>query len=449
MIGLFSNAPGSWRTVRLKDTITGCRNGTWGEEPNGTSGDSVCVRVADFDRLRLRVNLSDPTWRFIPESLRAGRTLRRGDLLLEKSGGGEQQPVGTVVLYDHDTPAVCSNFIARMPVSPGFDSRYLCYLHAALYISRVNCRSINQTTGIQNLDAHSYLSEMVRIPDFVEQQCMAEFLDSKTALLDHLMEKKQRIIELLAEQRRALLSSAVLFGLDPHSRRKATTLCCLGEIPEHWAATRLKFIRSGALLYGANEPATHDRGSGPRYVRITDLNDDGTLREDTYESLPEHLASRYLLHDGDILLARCGATVGKAFVYRHEWGRACFAGYLIRLRPDQRKILPHYLHYYTQTHAFHQQVRQNTTQSTIANVNAERYGNFAVPLPPISEQRLIVEFLDRRTRTLTALTRATERQVEKLHEYRSALIVGTITRGIQAAIGDASAEAARAAQDGV
>jgi hypothetical protein len=211
----------------------------------------------------------------------------------------------------------------------------------------------------------------------------------------------------------------------------------------------LKFIRSGALLYGANEPATHNRGSGPRYVRITDLNDDGTLRADTYESLPEHLALRYLLQDGDILLARSGATVGKAFIYRREWGRACFAGYLIRLRPDRRKILPDFLHYYTQTHLFRQQIRQSATQSTIANVSAERYGNFMVPLPPISEQRLIVEFLDRRTRTLSALMLATQRQVEKLHEYRSALIVAAITRGIQAAIGDASAEAAKAAQDGV
>lgn len=415
MTGLFRNAPPDWRSVRLKDTITACRNGAWGEEPAGTTADSICVRVADFDRLRLRVNLSEPTWRFIPESIRAAKTLRRGNLLLEKSGGGEQQPVGTVVLYDDDTPAVCSNFIACMAVAPGFDSRYLCYLHAALYFSRVNCRSINQTTGIQNLDAHSYLSESIRIPDFFEQKRMAEYLDRKTALLDQLLEKKQRVLELLAEQRRALVGNAVLSGV--------------GAIPGHWATTRLKFIRSGALLYGANEPATHDRGIGPRYVRITDLNDDGTLREDTYESLPEPLARRYLLQDGDILLARSGATVGKAFVYREEWGRACFAGYLIRLRPDQRKILPHYIHYYTQTSAFRQQVRQSATQSTIANVSAERYGNFTVPLPPLSEQRLIVEFLDRGTRTLAALIHATKLQVEKLHEYRTALIVGTITRG--------------------
>src|SRR4030088_2335403 len=100
MIGLFRNAPPGWRTLRLKDTITACRNGTWGEEPTGRSLDSICVRVADFDRLRVRVNRPEPTWRFVPESIRVAKTLRRGDLLIEKSGGGEQQPVGTVVLYD-------------------------------------------------------------------------------------------------------------------------------------------------------------------------------------------------------------------------------------------------------------------------------------------------------------------------------------------------------------
>jgi type I restriction enzyme S subunit len=435
MIGLFRHAPPAWRTVRLKDTITACRNGTWGEEPAGTFADSICVRVADFDRLRLRVNLSEPTWRFIPESIRAAKTLHRGDLLIEKSGGGEQQPVGTVVLYDDDAPAVCSNFIACMRVAPGFDSRYLCYLHAALYFSRLNCRSINKTTGIQNLDAQSYLSEAVKTPDFFEQKSVAEYLERKTAILDQLMERKQRMLELLAEKRRQLVGNAVLSGV--------------GESPQHWATTRLKFIRSGALLYGANEPATHARGVGPRYVRITDLNEDGTLRDDTYESLPEPLARRYLLQDGDILLARSGATVGKAFVYRVAWGRACFAGYLIRLRPDQRKILPDYFHYYTQTHAFRQQVRQSATQSTIANVSAERYGNFTVPLPPISDQHRIVEFLNRRTNTLAALIHATKRQTDKLYEYRSALIVDTITRGMQAAIADANAGEAKAAKDGV
>jgi restriction endonuclease S subunit len=148
--------------------------------------------------------------------------------------------------------------------------------------------------------------------------------------------------------------------------------------------------------------------------------------------LPEAVAVPYLLQDGDILLARSGATVGKALHYRAEWGRACFAGYLVRLRPDRRKILPDYLYYYTQSQTFRQQVWVSTVQSTIANVNAERYGNFTIPLAPLEEQQAIVKFLDSRIQKLDALLRMVELQLAKLREYRRALIVCAVTKGYEA-----------------
>jgi hypothetical protein len=410
MNGAFRDAPAHWRAVRLKQTVTACTTGVWGEEARGGTEDLVCVRVADFDRLRLRADLRDPTLRFIPPAYRRRRLLATGDLLLEKSGGGEGQPVGAVVMYASHAPAVCSNFIARMPVAPGFDARYLCYLHAALYHLGVNRRSISQTTGIQNLDCKAYLEEVVRVPECAEQGQIAASLDRKMALLDDLVRVKQRLVDVLRERREALIT--------------------LNVSADRWKRTRLKFIRSGALLYGANEPATSRDLDGPRYIRITDLNEDGSLREETFYSLPEPLAAPYLLQDGDILLARSGATVGKAFRYRKEWGRACFAGYLVRLRADRHKILPDYLCYYTQSHAYRREVRQNTVQSTIANVSAERYGNFAVPLPPLDEQQGIVEHLDRVTGEVDRLVSILEQQIVRLREYCSALIVSTITRGL-------------------
>jgi type I restriction enzyme S subunit len=102
----------------------------------------------------------------------------------------------------------------------------------------------------------------------------------------------------------------------------------------------------------------------------------------------------------------------------------------VRLRADRHKILPDYLCYYTQSHAYRREVRLNTVQSTIANVSAERYGNFAVPLPPLDEQQGIVEHLDRVTGEVDRLVSILEQQIVRLCEYRSALIVATITRGL-------------------
>jgi type I restriction enzyme S subunit len=444
MTGLFREAPAHWRTLRLRETVTSCSNGIWGSDACGGEDDIVCVRVADFDRLRLRVDLSNPTVRSVPQAYRHGRMLAHDDLLLEKSGGGEHQPAGAVVLYDACTPAVPSNFIARMQVAPGFDPRYLCYLHAALFYLGVNRRSIHQTTGIQNLDSAAYLSEEVRIPALAEQREAAAALDRKSALVDQLVQNKERLLALLREKRQARIDSAMASDTDLQVPRKHSAAPLGAEIPAHWQVTRLKFVRSGAFQYGANEPAVSEDRAAPRYIRITDLNDDGTLRDDTFQSLPEPLAAPYLLQDGDILLARSGATVGKALRYHAEWGRSCFAGYLVRLRPDRRKILPDYLYYYTQSQAFRRQVWVSTVQSTIANVNAERFGNFSIPLAPLEEQPGIVKFLDERTQKLDALGRVVERQLAKLRDYRRALIVSAVTAGCEG-----RTAVAKSAQEGV
>jgi len=412
VIGAFRDAPAQWRAVPLKRTVMACTTGTWGEEPRGGFDDLICVRVADFDRQRLCVDLRNPTRRFVPAAYRHGRMLAPGDLLLEKSGGGDDQPVGAVVLYEGGAPAVCSNFIARLPVAPGFDARYLSYLHAALYRLGVNRRSIYQTTGIQNLDSKSYLGEEVPIPECAEQRRIAAILDARTSLVDRLEENKRRLLDLLRERREALITQTLI------------------PVEHHWPTVRFKFIRSGALLYGANEPAASRSTEGPRYIRITDLNDDGSLREDTFQSLPDDLVAPYLLQDGDLLMARSGATVGKAFRYRSEWGRACFAGYLVRLRPDRRRVLPDYLYYFTQSRAYRNQVRLHTVQSTIANVSAERYGNFEVPLPPLEKQQAMVDFLNGAVQKLDRLGDVTERQISLLRGYRSALIIDAVTRGL-------------------
>jgi type I restriction enzyme S subunit len=143
--------PAHWEIHRLKRSIATCTNGIWGNEAQGDENDVPCVRVADFDRTGLTVTLSDPTIRNIGIRERVGRLLERGNLLLEKSGGGEKQPVGCVVMYDDARAAVCSNFVARMVLAPDMCPSFWRYVHAAAYAVRLTTGSINQTSGIQNL----------------------------------------------------------------------------------------------------------------------------------------------------------------------------------------------------------------------------------------------------------------------------------------------------------
>lgn len=203
------HVPEHWETRPLITTLMAVQNGTWGDEPTGTPTDVACVRVADFDRLRLTVQDRELTQRSVAPAELARHRLRPGDLLLEKSGGGDVQPVGKVVLFDQPFDAVCSNFVARLSIRSDHHRRYCAYLHDVLYRARVNVRSIKQSTGIQNLDSGSYLRELVCIPPLEEQRSIAGYLDHETAKLDRLVASIQDQIAKLHERRSTLITAMV------------------------------------------------------------------------------------------------------------------------------------------------------------------------------------------------------------------------------------------------
>ena len=123
----------------------------------------------------------------------------------------------------------------------------------------------------------------------------------------------------------------------------------LGKLPADWRIKRLKYLAEGKLEYGANEVAEFDDIGLPRYIRITDFGDDGNLRDDTFKSLTMEQAKGYFLAEGDVLFARSGATVGKTFQFKQYKGRACFAGYLIKARPNKKILLSDFLYLFTKS----------------------------------------------------------------------------------------------------
>lgn len=204
----------------------------------------------------------------------------------------------------------------------------------------------------------------------------------------------------------------------------------VSALPSEWVTRRLKHLLAEPLKYGANEAALSDDRDDPRFVRITDIADDGTLRPDTFRSLPTEVAQPFLLKDGDILFARSGATVGKSIMYSEAWGPCCFAGYLIRARPDLNKALPEYIRYFSESRLYWQHITSEQIQATIQNVSAERYGNLPVPMPDVAGQREIVRFLNRETSKIDTLIAKQEQLIATLREDRTATITHAVTNGL-------------------
>lgn len=204
----------------------------------------------------------------------------------------------------------------------------------------------------------------------------------------------------------------------------------LGEVPVHWDIKRLKNCLRETPQYGANEESTESNPEWIRFVRITDITENGKLRNDTFASLPPDIAKPYMLKKGDILLARSGATVGKAFKYQESWGECCFAGYLIRFHLKERVLLTDFFGYFVHSDTYGCWIDSSFIQATIQNVSAQKYINLKIPVPSTTEQTTIADFLDDRITKIDRLIQNKETQIERLKELGQITITRAVTKGL-------------------
>lgn len=202
----------------------------------------------------------------------------------------------------------------------------------------------------------------------------------------------------------------------------------LGKIPAHWEIMPLKRLCARSALYGANEPADTYIDKGVRFLRTTDISDQGDLVGNGVYLSAEAL-SDYLLQTGDLLFSRSG-TVGRSFLYNQEkHGPCAYAGYLVRFVPGP-EFLPLFGFYLTKSLHFEHWAATVVISSTIGNVNAYKYANMPCPKPPLTEQIEISRFLDCETAKIDALIEKKERLIELLQEKRTALITQAVTKGL-------------------
>ena len=155
-----------------------------------------------------------------------------------------------------------------------------------------------------------------------------------------------------------------------------------------------------------------------RYIRITDINEDGSLNE--YKVSAKGFSERYVLKENDFLIARSGNTVGKTFLYRKNIGKAIYAGYLIRFELDTTKILPDYLLAYTKCSIYKNWIKGNMRVSAQPNINSRQYLDSPIVLPPLNVQKEIVEHVNAQRELAKQLkTKANSIREKALKEFEN------------------------------
>ncbi len=205
----------------------------------------------------------------------------------------------------------------------------------------------------------------IPIPPLAEQERIVAELD----LLSSIIDKKKAQLKELNQLAQSIFYT--MFG-DPITNEKAWKVKKLGEVAKE------------KLSYGSGASAIQYNGE-MRYIRITDIKDDGELNHDIVS--PSIYDDKYLLNDGDILFARSGATVGKTFQYKSKYGKCIYAGYLIRLIPNKEIILPSYIFGYTKSPFYRSFVLKAQNAVAQPNINAKQYSELPIPLPPLPLQQ--------------------------------------------------------------
>ena len=162
---------------------------------------------------------------------------------------------------------------------------------------------------------------------------------------------------------------------------------------EEYRTDTLEELTSGKGSYGIAASAVPFEASLHTYLRITDINDDGSLNKSGLMSVDEDDAEKYLLKPNDIVFARTGNSTGRSYFYDGSDGELVYAGFLIKFTLDSAKVNPRILKYYTHSKPYYDWVQSFGTGSTRGNINAKTYGNMPITLPPRDIQDKIVEIL--------------------------------------------------------
>ncbi len=342
-----------------------------------------------------------------------------GDILF-----GKLRPYLAKVVYA-TFDGVCSTEVLAFRPRKDVDGRYLFYrLLSDDFINLVNSLTYGAKMPRANPEQIGTIS--LALPPKIEQHAIVAFLDREMAKIDALIAKKERLIEVLEEKRTALISTSVTRGLSSNVSLNDSRVEWLGDVPSHWTVARLKQVCRESALYGANESAESYADDGVRFLRTTDIDDNGGLRTEGAVYLDRALVGEYILKNGDLLISRSG-TLGRSFIYdaqRH--GECAYAGYLVRFVLD-RDMEPRFAFYFTKSRHFADWLSVSVIQSTIGNVNGQKYANMPLPVPPLDEQRGIVAYLNRETSRLGELIGKVREHIGALREHRTALISAAVT----------------------
>jgi type I restriction enzyme, S subunit len=364
-------------------------------------GDEILLSVSEYQGVIPRRNIREGEEHLSrSESLVGYLKVRKGELvsnimLMWKRGLGVSEYEGIV------SPSY-SVFSFKKS-----EPKYFHYLYRTdQYVSEFRRNSTGVIESRLRLYDDSFGSLKSHFPPLSEQQQIVSFLDTKTSLIDSLIEKTQRKIELLKEKRTSFINEVVTKGLNPNVEMKDSGVEWIGEIPSHWETVRLKYVCS-VTTGGKDTQDKVDDGLYPFYVRSPKI---------------ERINS-YSFDGESVLTVGDGVGVGKVFHYVE--GKFEFHQRVYKFS-EFKRLTGKFFFWFIKHHFIFVTEDQNS-KSTVDSLRRPLIDEFPFVNPPLSEQQQIVSYLDEQTQLIDKTISIEIKRIELLKEYRQSLISEVVT----------------------
>ena len=371
---------GKWEMVRLGEVLTDTITGEWGNEC--IDGDGVNVlRTTNFTNKGI-VDFSNVVVRDISVEKVKKKKLLPHDIILEKSGGSDNQPVGRVVYFNNaDGIFLCNNFTQILRInSQTAHSKYVFYHLFNLHRTGVTELLQNKTTGIRNLQVKSYMALPLPLPPLVIQEKIADVFDRANALIE---KRKAQIakLDLLVKSQ-----FVEMFG-DPVTNTLGWEVKKFADVSK---------VRQG-LQIPISERHTVAGNNRFKYITVQYLNGSKT------EEYIENPRPNVICDEGDVLMTRTGNTglvvTGVKGVFHNNF-------FLIDF--DRKSLIKTFLVYYLNTKWIQYELLRRAGSSTIPDLNHSEFYKIAVCLPPLSLQTQFATFVERVEAQKTQLKKSLE-----------------------------------------
>lgn len=292
-------------------------------------------------------------------------------------------------------------------------------------------------TGLRNsLSKPIFWSMKSSLPDLKEQEKIAKYLNGKTSLIDQIIEKKHKQIELLREKRSAVINQAVTKGLDFKAEFVESGIDWIGKIPKGWEVDKVnhRTLANTGGVWGEDDPTEN----GKIVLRSTEINQNGSwdLNNAITRKLTMAEFKKAQLFADDLLITKSSGSsdhLGKtAIVSKQIENMGCaYSNFMQRLRLNNT-FLPKYFFYLINNKIGRDQINYwGLTTSGLVNLNASLVGKFVFPIPPINEQKSISQYLDKKTECFDQLIAKVEKSIGIMQEFKASLISNVVTGKIK------------------